>query len=62
MRQFGTLVDFSETPTGPYGPPPLVGEHTRQIMGRIGYTTEDIDDLLAREIIYETTEDYRWTQ
>jgi crotonobetainyl-CoA:carnitine CoA-transferase CaiB-like acyl-CoA transferase len=62
MRQFGTLIDFSETPTGPYGPPPLVGEHTRQIMGRIGYTTEGIDDLLAREIIYETTEDYRWTQ
>ena len=59
MRQFGTLVDFSETPTGPYGPPPLVGEHTRQIMERLGYPAEEIDDLLARGIVYEPTEDYR---
>ena len=36
LRQFGTLVDFSETPTGPYGPPPLVGEHTRQHHGTPG--------------------------
>ncbi|MGP0029400.1 MAG: CaiB/BaiF CoA transferase family protein [Acidimicrobiales bacterium] len=62
MRQFGTLVDFSETPTGPYGPPPLVGEHTRQLMGRVCYTTEEIDDLLARKVIYEPTGDYGWTQ
>ena len=48
VRQFGTLVDFSETPTGPYGPAPLVGEHTRQIMERVGYPPEEIDDLLAR--------------
>ena len=57
LRQFGTLIDFSETPTGPYGPPPLVGEHTRSIMERLGYSAEDIDDLLARGIIYEPTEE-----
>ncbi len=64
LRQFGTLIDFSETPTGPYGPPPLVGEHTRSIMERLGYSGEDIDDLLARGILYEPTEDgdYPWPQ
>lgn len=62
MRQYGTLVEFSETPTGPYGPPPLMGEHTRQIMLRLGYTAPEIDDLLAREIIYEADDDYRWAQ
>ena len=62
LRQFGTLVDFSETPTGPYGPPPLVGEHTRWIMERLGYTGEEIDDLLARGIVYEPADDYPWTQ
>ncbi len=62
MRQFGTLVDFSETPTGPYGPAPMVGQHTRPLMLRLGYSTEEIDDLVERGIIYETTEDYRWTQ
>jgi crotonobetainyl-CoA:carnitine CoA-transferase CaiB-like acyl-CoA transferase len=40
----------------------MVGEHTRDIMRRLGYTTAEIDDMVAREIIYETTEDYRWTQ
>ena len=59
MRQFGTLVNFSETPTGPYGPAPLLGQHTRPLMLRLGYSTEEIDDLLERGVIYETDADYR---
>jgi crotonobetainyl-CoA:carnitine CoA-transferase CaiB-like acyl-CoA transferase len=62
VRQFGTLVDFSETRTGPYRPPPLMGEHTRPIMERLGYSGDEIDDLLARGIVYEPTADYPWTQ
>ncbi len=46
LRQFGTLVDFSESPTGPYGPPPLVGQHTRRIIERVGYSSQEIEDLL----------------
>ena len=61
LRQFGTLIDFSESPTGPYGPPPLVGEHTRRIMERVGYSSQEIEDLLTRGVVYEPTEDYRWT-
>jgi crotonobetainyl-CoA:carnitine CoA-transferase CaiB-like acyl-CoA transferase len=60
LRQFGTLVDFSESPTGPYGPPPLMGEHTRPILERVGYSSEEREDLLERGIVYEPTEDYRW--
>jgi crotonobetainyl-CoA:carnitine CoA-transferase CaiB-like acyl-CoA transferase len=60
MRQFGTMVEFSGTPTGPYGPPPLVGEHTRRIMERLGYSGTEIDDLLAQGVVYEPGEDYRW--
>jgi crotonobetainyl-CoA:carnitine CoA-transferase CaiB-like acyl-CoA transferase len=62
MRQFGTLMDFSETPTGPYAPSPMVGEHTRPIMLRLGYSPEEIDDLVARGVVYQTTEDYPWAQ
>ncbi len=64
LRQFGTLIDFSETPTGPYGPPPLVGQHTRSLMERLGYSAGEIDDLMARGIIYEPTDDgdYPWPQ
>ena len=61
LRQFGTLIDFSESPTGPYGPPPLVGEHTRLIMERLGYSSQEIEDLLTRGVVYEPAEDYRWT-
>jgi crotonobetainyl-CoA:carnitine CoA-transferase CaiB-like acyl-CoA transferase len=60
VRHFGTLMDFSETPTGPYGPAPLVGEHTRRIMERLGYVAADVDDLLARGIAYEPGDDYPW--
>jgi crotonobetainyl-CoA:carnitine CoA-transferase CaiB-like acyl-CoA transferase len=61
IRQFGTLIDFSETPTGPYDPPPLVGEHTRAILERLGYSGADVDDLLMRGIVYEPGEAYPWS-
>jgi crotonobetainyl-CoA:carnitine CoA-transferase CaiB-like acyl-CoA transferase len=61
LRQFGTLIDFSDSPTGPYGPPPLVGQHTRRIMARAGYAEREIEDLLARGVVSEPAEDYRWT-
>jgi hypothetical protein len=38
-----------------------VGEHTRRIMERLGYSSQEIEDLLTRGIVYEPTEDYRWT-
>jgi hypothetical protein len=31
-------------------------------MVRLGYSTDEIDDLLERGIIYQTTEDYRFSQ
>jgi hypothetical protein len=30
-------------------------------MERLGYSGEEVDDLLARGVIYEPGEDYRWT-
>ncbi len=62
VRQFGTLIDFSESPTGPYAPPPLAGEHSRRILERIGYAKEEIDDLVSRGIVYEPDEEYRWPE
>ena len=31
-------------------------------MLRLGYSTEEIDDLLERGVIYETDADYRFAQ
>ena len=58
-RQFGHLVDFSETPGRIAGPAPLVGQHTREVLDGIGLTQREIDELVAAGVAYEPGEDYR---
>ncbi len=58
LRQFGELIDFSETPGRIAGPPPLVGEHTRAIMEWLGYGGDRIDELKAAGVVYEPDEHY----
>jgi crotonobetainyl-CoA:carnitine CoA-transferase CaiB-like acyl-CoA transferase len=60
MRQFGTLVDFSETPAGPSGPPPRLGEHTREILASLGYGPEDMDRLKQDRVVYWPDDSYIW--
>jgi crotonobetainyl-CoA:carnitine CoA-transferase CaiB-like acyl-CoA transferase len=36
LRQFGNTIDFSETPSSPLGPPPRIGEDTREILEWLG--------------------------
>ena len=60
MRQFGSLVDFSETPGKISGPPPLVGEHTREILGWLGKSSETIDGLRAAGVVTWPGDDYPW--
>jgi crotonobetainyl-CoA:carnitine CoA-transferase CaiB-like acyl-CoA transferase len=47
MDVFGLLFDFSETPGRIAGPPPLVGEHTNDILAEVGYTADETATLLA---------------
>lgn len=58
-RQFGNLIDFSETPGRIAGPAPLVGQHTREILDGIGITQTEIDGLIADGVAYEPDEHYR---
>jgi crotonobetainyl-CoA:carnitine CoA-transferase CaiB-like acyl-CoA transferase len=58
MRQFGALIGFSETPGRVNGPPPLVGQHTREILREIGKRDDDIDALIADNVCYEPDEHY----
>jgi len=58
MRQFGQLVNFSETPSRVAGPPPLVGQDTRAILRELGRRDADIDTLIATGICYEPDEQY----
>lgn len=58
MRQFGSLITFSETPGRIFGPPPLVGQHTREILREIGRSDADIDALIAAGVCYEPDDTY----
>jgi len=60
LRQFGQLIQFSETPGLVHGPPPLVGEHTREILAWLGYTDDEIDTLGADNIVNWPRPEYPW--
>jgi crotonobetainyl-CoA:carnitine CoA-transferase CaiB-like acyl-CoA transferase len=61
MRQFGSLIDFSETPGLVHGPPPMVGEHTREILGWLGYGDDDMTQLKEQRVVYWPDADYGWS-
>ena len=49
-RRHGPIVTLSETP-GTAGPGCMVGQHTRQVLGELGYSEGQIADLAERQII-----------
>ena len=61
MRQFGALIDFSETPGHIAGPPPLVGQHTKEILAWLGYDEEQMQALRDAGVVYWPDDAYPWT-
>jgi crotonobetainyl-CoA:carnitine CoA-transferase CaiB-like acyl-CoA transferase len=60
LRQFGRLFDFPATPGPDLSPPPLVGQHTREVLHELGLRDGDIDALIASNVVYEPDPSYRW--
>jgi crotonobetainyl-CoA:carnitine CoA-transferase CaiB-like acyl-CoA transferase len=60
LRQFGELIQFSDTPAHVHGPPPRVGEHTKEILGELGYDDQQIESLFAAGVINWPQPDYPW--
>ena len=58
MRQFGELIEFSETPGRVAGPPPLVGQDTRAVLRELGHHDPEIDALIADGVCYEPDDHY----
>lgn len=58
MRQYGSLIDFSDTPGGPQGPPPLAGQDTRVILDELGYDDARIGQLESDDVVYQAGDDY----
>jgi crotonobetainyl-CoA:carnitine CoA-transferase CaiB-like acyl-CoA transferase len=52
-EQFGVTIDFSDTPQHIFGPPPVVGQHTREIMREHGYDDTEIDKLVDAKAVFE---------
>jgi crotonobetainyl-CoA:carnitine CoA-transferase CaiB-like acyl-CoA transferase len=53
FEHFGVTIDFSETPQRIWGPPPIVGQHTREIMREHGYDDADVDKLVESRAVFE---------
>jgi crotonobetainyl-CoA:carnitine CoA-transferase CaiB-like acyl-CoA transferase len=53
FEQFGNTIDFSVTPRVVQGPPPIVGQHTREILDQHDFPLEEIEELLASEVVFE---------
>jgi crotonobetainyl-CoA:carnitine CoA-transferase CaiB-like acyl-CoA transferase len=60
LRQFGELIQFSDTPAHVHGPPPRVGENTKEILGELGYDEQQIDVLFADGVVNWPQPDYPW--
>jgi len=51
IRQLKFPGIFSDTPAKIKSPPPLLGEHTAEILKRLGITEEEISNLAKEKII-----------
>jgi crotonobetainyl-CoA:carnitine CoA-transferase CaiB-like acyl-CoA transferase len=58
LRQFGNTIDFSDTPARVEGPPPRIGEDTREILAWLGHDDARMNELKAQGIVNWPDENY----
>jgi len=53
FHHFGQTITLSDTPQHIQGPPPICGQHTREILRAHGYEDTEIDKLVEARAIFE---------
>ena len=51
IKQLGIPIKFSRTPGGLDRPPPLLGEHNQEVLASLGFSSAEIEELKAQEVI-----------
>ena len=51
MWQMGIPVKLSETPGRIFGPPPVLGQHTAEILAELGYSPDKIEALSQKKVV-----------
>ena len=51
IRQVGLPFELSRTPASIRSAPPLLGEHSREILAELGYTPDEVERLAADSVI-----------
>jgi crotonobetainyl-CoA:carnitine CoA-transferase CaiB-like acyl-CoA transferase len=51
IKMLGLPVKLKKTPGKPQGPPPLLGQHTKEILLKLGYKAKDIAELEKQGVI-----------
>lgn len=54
VKMLGLPVKLKKTPGQPQGPPPLLGQHTEEILLQLGYSSSDIAGLESEKVIRTT--------
>jgi len=51
LKLCGMPITFSQTPGAIQSPPPLLGEHTDEVLSKLGYSTEQIGELRSAGVV-----------
>ena len=51
LRLMGQPIVFTDTPTRDPGPPPLLGQHTDEVLEEAGYDATTINELRAKKVV-----------
>ncbi len=51
QRQLASPLKLSDSPSAEYGPSPLLGQHTHEILSQLGFSKDDFESLSSQGVI-----------